>query len=94
MGRPEFKVKMKIAELYGGFHLFPGQVGVWQMTAAQRTLLLGKPDKEAKSETDRGGGMRRAMPRIPLTNLIKLSELPQNAPKGFETPFLLDKPLE
>lgn len=47
MRRPEFKVKLDLAGLYGLDKGFPGSQSVWSLTAAQRALLLGPPKGEA-----------------------------------------------
>jgi hypothetical protein len=49
MTRPEFKLKMDLAGVFGFFKGFGADMSVWQLTAAQRTILLG-PDKEQKGK--------------------------------------------
>jgi hypothetical protein len=46
MTRPEFKIKMDLAGVFGFFKGFGPTVSVWKLTAAQRAILLG-PDQPA-----------------------------------------------
>jgi len=46
MTRPEFKLKMDLAGVFGFFKGFgASDLSVWKLTAAQRAILLG-PDKQ------------------------------------------------
>ena len=47
--RPEFDLKMKLVGFFNHPNLFPGQTSSWQLTAAQRALLMG-PDKNEKNK--------------------------------------------
>lgn len=52
---------MSLAGHFGVSQAFPGQAGIWEMTAAQRALLLGPLDEDRKSGRRRGPARRLTM---------------------------------
>lgn len=50
MGRPEFKLKMALADHFRMPKFFPQASGsMWELTAAQRALLMG-PEKKRRGQ--------------------------------------------